>query len=156
MGGKQVTSPDGTRWRVRRRWLDRPLPDLHKRFSEYREENSGDGMLDGFWFIDAGDSPWAGIAIAVGVILLVFLLLPLIGVAIELILLVLLLGSGLIGRVVLRRPWTVEAQNLNAAEHSASYAVKGWQRSGRAAREIATTIELSAPPDRIAEGIRLT
>jgi hypothetical protein len=104
MGGRQVTAPDGTRWRVRRRWLDRPLPDLRKRFSEYREENTGDGMLDGFWFIDAGDSPWVGIALAVGVILLVFLLLPLIGVAIELILLVLLLGSGLVGRVVLRRP----------------------------------------------------
>jgi hypothetical protein len=156
MGGRQVTAPDGTRWRVRRRWLDRPLPDLRKRFSEYREENTGDGMLDGFWFIDAGDSPWAGIAIAVGVILLVFLLLPLIGVAIELILLVLLLGSGLVGRLVLRRPWRVEAQSLNAAERSASYAVKGWQRSGRAATEIATAIELSAPPDRITEGIRVT
>lgn len=150
-----MTSPDGARWRVRRRWLDHPLPDLRKRFSEYREENSGEGMLDGFWFIDTGDSPWIGIAMAVGVILLVFLLLPLIGVAIELILLVLLLGSSLAGRVVMRRPWTVEAQNLDAAERSASYAVKGWQRAGRAAAEIATAIEASSPPDRIAEGIKL-
>ncbi len=151
-----MTSPDGTRWRVRRRWLNRPLPDLRKRFKEYREENTGEGVLDGAWAIGAGDSPWVGIAIAVGVILLVFLLLPLIGVAIELILLVLLLGSGLIGRVVLRRPWTVEAQSLDDGRRSASYAVKGWQRSSRAATEIATAIELSAPPDHIAEGIKLT
>ena len=156
MGGKQATAPDGTRWRVRRRWLDRPLPDLRKRLNEYREENTGEGMLDGFWYIGTGDSPWVGIAIAVGVILLVFLVLPLIGIAIELILIVLLLGSGLVGRVVLRRPWTVEARNLDAPERTASYAVKGWQRSGRAATEIATAIELSAPPARIAEGIKLT
>ena len=150
-----MTSPDGTRWHVRRHWLDRPLPDLRKRFKEYRQENTGEGMLDGFWFIDTGDSPWVGIALAIGVIVLVFVLLPLIGVAIELILLVLLLGSGLVGRVVLRRPWTVEAQNLDDERLSASYAVKGWQRSGRAAKEIATAIELSGPPDRIAEGIKL-
>ncbi len=151
-----MTSPDGAHWRVRRRWLDRPLPDLRKRFSEYREENTGEGMFDGFWFIDSGDSPWVGIALAAGVLVLVFVLLPLIGVAIELMLLALLLGSGLVGRVVLRRPWTVEAENLDAAESSASYAVKGWGRSGRAVTEVATAIRASAPPDRISEGIKLT
>lgn len=151
-----MTSPDGARWRVRLRWLDRPLPDLRKRFREHREENSGENLLDGFWFIDTADSPWVGIALSVALILLVFLLLPLIGIAIELILIVLLLGSGLIGRVVLRRPWTVEAQNLDTAEHSTSYAVKGWQRSRRAATEIATAIEASGPPEHITEGVKLS
>lgn len=155
MAGMQVTSPDGAHWRVRRRWLDRPLPDLRKRFREYREENSGDGMLDGFFYIDFADSIWAGIAFAVLVALVVFLLLPLIGLALELILLIALLGVGLVARVIFRRPWTVEAVELDKGGRSASYAVKGWRRSGRAVAEIATAVEISGPPDRIAAGIKL-
>ncbi|HVY77020.1 MAG TPA: hypothetical protein VG898_00760 [Solirubrobacterales bacterium] len=155
MGGKQATSPDGTRWRVRRRWLDRPLPDLRKRFRELRRENVGEDALDGLFVIDFGDSVWASIGLAIAVLLLVVVLLPVLGIALELILIVLLLGSGLVGRVILRRPWTVEAQSLDVERLSASYAVKGWRRSGRAAAEIATAIETSGPPDRIAEGVRL-
>ena len=151
-----MTSPDGTRWRVRRRWLDRPLPDLRRRLREYREEGMSDEALDGLMVVDLADSIWLGALLAGLVVLIAFVLLPLIGVAIELILLVLLLGSGLIGRVVLRRPWTVEAKNLDNEGLSASYAVKGWQRSGQAATEIATAIEASAPPERIAEGVKLT
>jgi hypothetical protein len=156
MGGRQATAPDGTRWRVRRRWLDRPLPDLRKRFNEYRRENSGDLLFDASWGVDFGDSVWASLALAFFVAILVVVLLPLIGLALELILVVLLLGSGLVGRLLLRRPWSIEAQDLGGEQRPASYAVKGWGRSGRAVEEIATAIETSAPPDRIAEGIRLT
>lgn len=156
MGGREVTSPDGARWRVRRRWLDRPLPDLRRRFREYREENSGDILIDASWGVDFGDSVWASLALAFFFVVLIVVLLPLIGLALELILVLLLLGSGLVGRLLLRRPWTVEARNLEVEQHSASYAVKGWARSGRAVEEIATAIRASAPPERISEGIRLT
>jgi hypothetical protein len=155
MRAEQVRSPDGARWRVRRRWLDRPLPDVRSRFREYREENSGEGVLDGFWVVDFGDSVWAGVALTIAIALVVIVLLPLIGVALELILVVLVLGSGLLGRLLLRRPWTVEAENLDDSDRSTSYAVKGWRRSGRAATEIAATIEAGGAPERIAEGIRL-
>lgn len=148
-----MTSPDGGRWRVRRRWLDRPLPDVRKRFAEFREEHSGEDLVDGFWFVDLGDSPWASIALAVFLVLLVIVLLPVLGIAFELVLVLLLLGSGLVGRVVLRRPWTVEAESLDGSERSASYAVKGWRRSGRAAIEVAKAIEVGGPPERIAEGV---
>jgi hypothetical protein len=140
---------------VRRRWLDRPLPDVSRRFREYRKDNPGEGLLDGF-LIDLGDSVWAAIAFAVFVALVVVVLLPLIGVALELILIAFLLGSGLVGRLVLRRPWTVEAENLDDSRGSTSYAVKGWRRSGRATIEIASTISASGPPERIAEGIKLS
>jgi hypothetical protein len=157
MGRVSVTSPDGERWQVRRRWLDRPLPDLRRRFRQYREEaKDSDGSLDAFWVIDVADSLWVGIALAVVVILIVFLLLPLIGVALELILLLALLGSGIVGRVVLRRPWTVEAANLGDEMQSAAYAVKGWRRSGRAVDEIATAIQAAGPPAHIAEGIKVS
>ncbi len=150
-----MTSPDGARWRVRRRWLDRPLPDVRRRFREYREDGTGEGLFESFWFVDFGDSVWASIALSVLIALIAIVLLPLIGLAFELILVILVLGSGLVGRFVLRRPWTIEAENLDAAERSASYAVKGWQRSGRAAAEITAAIETSGPPERIAEGVKL-
>jgi hypothetical protein len=95
------------------------------------------------------------LTLAFFVAILVVVLLPLIGLALELILVVLLLGSGLVGRLLLRRPWTIEAQALGAEQRSVSYAVKGWGRSGRAVEEIATAIETSAPPDRITKGIKL-
>ena len=156
MGGIQVTSPDGARWQVRRRWLDRPLPDLRRRFREYREEGSGGDVLDSFWFVDFADSVWVGIVLAILVVLVAFVLLPLIGVALELTLLILLLGSGLIGRVVLRRPWTVEAVNLEDSRRSAAYAIKGWRRSGRAVTEITTAISAAGPPELIAEGVKVS
>jgi hypothetical protein len=121
---------------------------------EYREEGMSDGVLDGLMVIDLADNLWVGALMAALVVLIAFVFLPLIGVALELILLALLIGSGLVGRVVLRRPWTVEAQNLDDGD-STSYAVKGWQRSGRAAADIASAIEISGPPERIAEGVKL-
>lgn len=156
MGGKSVTAPDGSQWQVRRRWLDRPLPDVRRRFREYRESNAGDSLLDGAWSIDFADSIWASIALALFLVLVVIVLLPLLGIALELILLLLLLGSGLVGRVVLRRPWTVEAVNLEDKERSASYAIKGWNRSGRAIAEIATAIRAAGPPQQIAEGVKVS
>jgi hypothetical protein len=141
---------------VRRRWLDRPLPDLRRRFREYREEGTSDGPLDAFVVIDFADSVWAGVVLAALVALVAFVLLPLAGVALELILLIALLGSGLVGRVVLRRPWSVEVVHLGTGERSAAYAVKGWKRSSRAMAEISSAIEASGPPERIAEGVKVS
>jgi hypothetical protein len=156
MGGTRVTSPDGVRWQVRRRWLDRPLPDLRRRFREYREEGTSDNALDAFLVVDLADSVWVGVVLAIVVALIAFVLLPLVGVALELILLVALLGSGIVGRMVLRRPWTIEAVSFGDGARSAAYAVKGWRRSGRAMVEICAAIRVAGPPERIAEGVKVS
>jgi hypothetical protein len=67
---------------------------------------------------------------------------------------VLLLVSGLLGRVVLRRPWTVEAIDLDDGERSVAFAVKGYRAAGLAVRELATTISASGPPRQLAQGTR--
>lgn len=100
----------------------------------------------------AGDSIPLAIGVAIAVALLVFFLLPLIGVALEIVLLLMLLSSGIIGRVLLRRPWKVEAANLSHPERSATFAVKGWRQSSRAIDELATTIPISGPPQQISGG----
>jgi hypothetical protein len=149
--GEMVKAPDGVRWRVRRRWLDRPLPSLWRRFKESRSEDLEDGVLGSLPNADWADGWWS-IAIPIAAILIVFVLLPLLGVALELIVVIFVFCSGLIGRLFFGRPWVVEAtpQDGGAAKPVA-YPVKGWRRAGEAAERLARELEMtgtsSAVPD---------
>jgi hypothetical protein len=98
-----------------------------------------------------GDSIPFAIGVAIAVALLVLFLLPLIGIALEIAVLIALLSSGIVGRVLLRRPWTIEAVNLDHPQQSAAFAVKGWRRSTQAIDELTTTIPASGLPERISE-----
>ncbi|HEX6754236.1 MAG TPA: hypothetical protein VF093_11710 [Solirubrobacterales bacterium] len=158
--GTVVTSPDGHRWRVGRRWMDRSLPDPRHRYRAHREKIFGDDngggsldvlMLPDFDLLDFDDNPVAAIAVAVavaiGALLLFLVLLPLIGVALELIVLLVLLWSGIVGRVFFGRPWVVAAIDLDDPEQSAAFAVKGWRRSGQATEEVARAIAVAGRPE---------
>jgi hypothetical protein len=157
--GKDVTSPDGDRWRVRRRWMDRAMPNVRKRFRRNRKESEDGPLLDSFFVPDALDG-LGGIAIAIGLavfaVIVIIVLLPLIGLLLELLLVVLLLCSGIVGRVLLGRPWTVEAIDLDEGERSVAYAVKGFRNAGHAVDELSRTLAASGPPDRLSEGERTT
>src|SRR5215217_6245485 len=118
MRGRIVTAPDGQRWRVRRRWLDRPAPRPWTRWRRDRKRTD-DGERSGGWLSDAalsGVDSLGGLGLAIGaivvVVLVVFVVLPLVGIAFELALLIGFVMSGMFGRVVLRRPWTIEAVSL--------------------------------------------
>ena len=158
MRGRIVTAPGGERWRVRRRWLDRPAPKPWTRWQRGRTRKD-DGEVVSGWIPDALtgaiDGP-AGLALAAAVIvvlaLFVFVLLPLIGIALELALIVLLLSSGLFGRVVLRRPWTIEAVSVEDPTRRSAFAVTGWSRSRRALAALAAAVETTGPPAALPEG----
>ena len=150
--GSIVTAPDGGRWRVRRRWLERPVPSLRKLWRNGKREVSGGDLLDASFGLDAIDAFWPALAFALFVLLVILVLLPLLGVALELIAILLLLISGLFGRVVLRRPWIVTAEKLGDPEERVAFAVKGWRDSGEALRELRTTIAATGPPERLAHG----
>jgi hypothetical protein len=144
--GKLVTAPDGGRWRVRRRWLDRPLPALGRRFRESRQKGLEEGVVDGLWGFDIGEG-WAGIAFVAALVLIVFVLLPLLGVALELIALIFVLCSGVIGRVLLGRPWTVEAVPQDEHADTFSLPVKGWRRADDVAADLAQVIAATGRPE---------
>lgn len=151
--GQVVVSPDGDRWQVRRRWLNRPLPKLRRVWREDRNEDGAlgialEGGLDVLGTGGAESIPLA-IAAGVGVALLVFFLLPLIGVAIEFAVVLALLSSGIVGRLLLRRPWAIEAVNAEHPERSATFAVKGWRRSRRVMKELRETIQTSGLPQQL-------
>lgn len=153
-----VTTPNGDRWRVGRRWLDRSLPNLRHRFRANREKVVDEGswfdglMIPDFDLLDFDDSPAAAIAIALGALLLFLVLLPLIGIALELIVLLVLLWSGIVGRVLFGRPWIVVAANLDDPQRSVAFAVKGWRRSSQAIEELSRALAIDGPPERLISG----
>jgi hypothetical protein len=144
--GKVVTAPNGDRWSVRRRWLDRPMPSIRRRFRQGRKEGMEDGVLDALPGTDGADGWWA-IAIPIALILIVFVVLPLLGVALELIAVIFLLCSGLIGRLFLGRPWIVEAAPRDGEGAPLVFPIKGWRRSGEVADQLAREIEATGRPE---------
>jgi hypothetical protein len=144
--GQVVKAPDGGRWRVRRRWMDRPLPNLRRRFRANRSEGVEDGLLAGLPDAGAADGWWA-IAIPIVLILIVFVLLPLLGVALELIAVIFVFCSGLVGRLFLGRPWIVEAAPQESEGAPLVFPIKGWRRSGKVADQLAREIEAIGRPE---------
>jgi hypothetical protein len=144
-----VASPDGRTWKVRRRWVERPLPSLRERWR--REDVGGGDILDGLLLADGVEGFGAiGAVVAIGALILV--LLPLVGVALELVVLLLVLAYGLFARVVLRRPWIIDAVDSEDAEERVAFAVKGWRDSSTALRELRTAIAATGPPERLTVG----
>jgi hypothetical protein len=150
-----VTAPDGGTWRVRRRWLDRPMPNLRRLWRKGKREGSAEDLLDAGFALEAVDAFWPTVAIAIFVALVILVLLPLLGIALELIALIFLLVSGLFSRIVLRRPWIVTAEKLGDPEERVAFAVKGWRDSSEALRELRTTLAAAGPPERLARGEKL-
>jgi hypothetical protein len=146
-----LTSPDGDQWQVRRRWLDRPVPKIRRSMKGANEEVALEGGLEAL-FTGLGESIPLAIGAAIVVALLALFLLPLIGIALEIAILIALLSSGIVGRVLLRRPWTIEAVDLTHPQRSAAFAVKGWRRSGDAIDELARAIPVSGLPEQISKG----
>lgn len=149
--GSPITSPDGRAWKVRRRWVEGPRPSLLKRWRHRRKEVDGWDVLDGLFLADfVGGFGAIGGAVAVGIVALV--LLPLVGLALELVVLLLIVGYGLFARVILRRPWVVEAADVEDAEERVAFAVEGWRDSTAALRELRTAIAAAGPPERLTVG----
>jgi hypothetical protein len=141
---------------VRRRWLERPAPNLKRHFHDGAEEAAAEGALEGA-LNSVADNPLAAIVGGLILFALLIVLLPLLGVALEVVALVFVLCSGLVGRLLLGKPWWVEAAPLGGdIEQRGVYAVKGWRASRQAVPELATAIQATGvPPQRLARGRRL-
>lgn len=152
-----VTAPNGERWRVGRRWLSKPPPKPWSRRERHGKDDEAEGAswLDAASFIDIGGDFLAGVVVALVVAaviaLFVFAVVPLLGLAFELALLIGVFLSGLFSRVVLRHPWTIEAVSLDVPQRRVRFAVRGWRRSRRAISALAATIVATGPPSALSE-----
>jgi len=135
---RRVVAPDGTRWTVRRRWVHAPVRPRWRGTRDADAFNLAD--LGG----DLGDSGILGaiaaiIAIVVLAAFVAFVLLPLAILLVEVLLFVLLAGLGLFGRVLLRRPWKIEARADDGRRTVRE--VAGWRDSRDAIAQLAADAE---------------
>jgi hypothetical protein len=130
-------------WSVRRRWLPhREGKGVIQRFRKNSKPDAAD-FVDLPFDIDGG----AGLVVAlvIGVVLVVLLIFgwPVILLGIDLAWLVLVGVLGLIGRIVLRRPWRIEAVSKTERR---SWFVKGYRAAGQERDEIARRFQHGQNP----------
>lgn len=128
----KVTDPDGTTWRVSRRWVP------------WRRRLKG-ALSNAPDFPALGEDP---ISLVIGTVLLIiaipFLVLALIG-GLELLLLLLVYPFALVARVLLSRHWHVEVRRGFRFVHEVDGGT--WQESGAKIRELADQLERGALPE---------
>jgi len=147
LGSREVTAPDGARWRVSRVWSERPLPRWRKL--------SLDGIGEaGLLAPDGGDLA-AWLAVMVGTIVVLVVVIPLLLFGIELVLLGLLIAAAILGRALLGRPWLVRAQPLDGGAPAMAWRVVGWRRSGRVIEELAAALAAGTAPHPLEQAERV-
>jgi len=151
-----VTTPDGATWDVRVVWQPR-WRALARRFGGWRRrrkgENGGGGSgLDGLDIPGGSDDLAALVLVIIGLILFGllfwFLLLPLLLLLVDVVVVILLLALAIPVRVLLRRPWTVEASRRGPdgeSTETVSTHVVGWRNALRARDEIADKLRAGYP-----------
>ncbi|MDQ3108147.1 MAG: hypothetical protein M3Q68_10135, partial [Actinomycetota bacterium] len=126
MAAREVVDPQGRTWKVRRRWVHRSV-----RWRGARD--LPDAGIPGLDFLDDELGIFAVIGLVITSIAVValgiFFVIPAVIFMIELVLVVLALLLGGVARLLLRRPWTVEAR-IKGTNEGREWKVVGWRASG--------------------------
>jgi len=139
-----IVGHDGRRWVVRRRWALRRGGDtlwagIRRRFA-WRWLGERADVLDPGWLL-GGRVGGAALFVALFVLVVgVGLVLAIVDVVV----LVVVSAAGLVGRVVLRRPWTVEARAGDGTVRT--WKVVGWRASRERLDEIAELLAAGISP----------
>ena len=144
----RVVDPEGRAWVVRRQWA----PRMHGRGlrARFRRGKEGNGLawIDVPFLPDGLTVLLVVVALLAVVLLFVLVGLPLLLALMDLIVVVALAVGGVVGRIVFRRPWTVEAVSGDG-DRWCAHAV-GWQASGRLRQELADHLAAGRRPEQIA------
>lgn len=152
-----VTDPAGDAWTVRRRWIPhRAGIGFAARFRRRRDRRKGrdrwyDNLDIGDGCIDVEAIAFVVVAI-VAVLLLIFFGWPLLLLLLDFLWLVVALVLGIVGRVLLGRPWDVEAVGPDGVRRR--WRVKGFRAAGRQVEQVAQHIALGVAlrPDDVLPG----
>ena len=143
VGPRRVVAVDGVEWTVGRRWLTPRLGWTWKRRGVAADGLSTLGQ--GLGGVDFGEQ---GVLVAVGVMAAIVILIPLLFFGFELIVFGVLLAAGIVGRVLLRRPWVIAAR-CSAPPGSGrqlEWRVTGWRKSGRLIDEVVSDLAAGREP----------
>jgi hypothetical protein len=156
IGAKRVTAPDGTTWKVGRRWLP-DKPTLWRRRKRKRDDGSpaehgnGSDFFPDFGIDEAFVFVLAILAVVVVFVLLTTVVFPILVLTLELLIVLVLLAGVLAGRFLFRKPWTIRARAKDGRE--LSWRASGWRRSGRVRDDAAAALALGHTDVRPAEAL---
>ena len=140
MAAKKVVDPAGRTWNVRRRWVHR---------SASWRGPKGDRALD---LLDGADLAGEGselpvvgvvmfaIAALLVAVLAVIFIIPALIFVMEVAVILVAVGVGVLGRILFRRPWTVQAR-IDGTSQGAEWKVTGWRASGDLLDSVADRLE---------------
>lgn len=150
MAKRTVTAPSGEVWRVRRLWAPRLKGErlwsrVRRRMRGAREATSDLAELPDSGCV--GDLLNDLLIVAGIVVVILFLLLigfPLLLALLDVVVIALLTGLGIVARVLFRRPWVVEATSRDSVRRT--WRIAGWRASHEAVEHIADTLAHGHPP----------
>src|SRR3954463_7434857 len=130
---RSVTTPDGTKYKLGRRWLPQ-----WKQLARV-DPGSAPDLPDGGFDDDTGifATIFLAIFLAIAAVFLVLVLFNVVAIAIELMIFIVVALAGIFGRVVLRKPWTVFARSQHV-EHAPQGV--GWRDSRILIADMATRL----------------
>lgn len=144
MTSTTVVDPQGNEWVVRRRWI-------HRRLRWRGKGRRSLDLIDGADLVGAGaDLPVVGVILLVVALVLfavaaVLLIVPALIFLVELLIIVVIVGLGLMGRLLLGRPWTVEARRSEPRQ-AFEWKVTGWRASSDLVQTVADQLRATGLP----------
>jgi hypothetical protein len=148
---KVIHAPDGRVWTVRRHWAprlggERVWDRFRRRFRQGADAASNAGDVGDGCLGDLGDGIAVAIVVIVVVLVVLFVAIPIIVAIVDLLIVLLLAALGVAGRVLLRRPWLVEASAAGGL--SLEYRVVGFRASAQKRDDLANLLTVGAtlPP----------
>lgn len=144
---KKISTPSGEQWKVGRVWVN-SWPRLRRKMP-FKPDSFIILNFDGIAGLVGG------ILLGLALFAVLFLLWPVIAVAVELVIAVFLVVSVLFGRFLLRKPWRVYARpNPDPAQKEKQFDVKGWRASADALEVLEQQLasgqtDLSPPTDAV-------
>jgi len=144
-----VVSPDGRNWIVRRRLAPRLGAEslwgrFHKRYRKAVEQTGDVADVDPGCLDVVGEGIVAAIGVIIVVLVLIFIAIPLLVAIVDFVIVIGIALLGIGARIVLRRPWVVEASAGGGLTFR--WRVVGWKASGERVDEIAKQIAAGATP----------
>lgn len=129
---------------MRRRWTERRLRWRGSKHIRTRDLiDVGDLATAGAELPGVG-VVFAGLALLLFAVAAVVFVLPALILILDLLLIIAIVGLGLAARVVLGRPWTVEA--ARGTDHTYEWKVGGWRASGELVESVAQQIRTTGNP----------
>jgi hypothetical protein len=143
LGPRRVVAADGAEWTVGRIWLTRRFGWTRKRRDLPAKGLSNLGQ--GLGGVDFGEQ---GVLVIVAVVAAILILIPLLFFGIELIVLGVLLAAGIVARVLLRRPWVIEARSSDPLSpgRQLEWRVTGWRKSGKLIDQVISDLAAGREP----------